>query len=183
MPRGNWFVGLKVPTAVWFDALVADAPDDVRVFHPEDVHMTVAFLGACGEDAAMRAWALADGLEAAPFDAVLDVLIPLGNPRRPSALSATLSQGKEQAVAIMRALRDPMIEAAGARPETREPLPHATVARPARRASAEERRRAVAWATAKPAIGIALTIDTLSLYTWSEDRRVRQFRAVTSRTL
>ena len=181
-----------MPTVGWFEALVADAPRHVRVFHPEDVHMTVAFLGGCGEESANRAWAIAvepalSQQQECPirgtFQITLDALTPMGNPRRPSALSATLSAGVEEAVAIMRALRDPMIVAAGAQPAARMPLPHITVARPGRRCGALERKAAIAWAKEKPPIGATLTIDTLMLYTWSEDRRTRQFRAVASRQL
>ena len=39
----NWFVALPVPTAAWFEAL-PEAPDDVRLFHPHDLHATVLHL-------------------------------------------------------------------------------------------------------------------------------------------
>ena len=182
--RPNWFVGLHVPTDGWFAPLVADAPDHLRVFHPDDVHLTVAFLGGCGEDAAMAAWARADLSDGMPaFDATLDTMRPMGYPRRPSALSLTLSDGHDEAVAIMRGLRDPMVAAAGRPPETREPLPHITVARPARNCSPAERKAAVVWAKDKPSLQAAVRIETLSLYTWSDDRRQQQFRAVVSRQL
>ena len=181
--RPNWFVGLPVEAGRWFTKLVADAPAQVRVFHPEDLHITVAFLGAAGEQRAMAAWAHSEALSAAPIEAILAEVKPMGNPRRPSALSVLLDQGRSEASALIEALRAPMIETAGAKPDTREPKPHLTVARPQRRASASDRRKAVAWAEAKRPLGEAVTLTHLALYTWSDDRPARQFRVVASRAL
>jgi 2'-5' RNA ligase len=183
LKHGNWFVGLPVAAGPWFAELTKDAPREVRVFHPDDLHLTVAFLGRCGEERARAAWAVAEGFRAAPIRARLGGLRGLGNPRRPSALSAVLLTGHDEAVAVCRALRDPMIEAAGARPEAREPLPHLTVARPAMRAGPRERRVAVAWAEAKKPIGIDIVLDRLALFTWSDDRKARQFQIVLERLL
>jgi 2'-5' RNA ligase len=179
----NWFVGLSVPAGDWFAPLVADAPSTVRVFHPDDLHMTVAFLGHCGEDAARLAWALARDCRAPAFEVRLAALKPMGNARRPSALSAVISDGHATAVELIRSLRDDMIATVDGRPDSREPLPHITVARPSRKVTAAEREAAVLWATQKPAIDTTLKIDTLALYTWSEDRRTRLFRVVASHTL
>lgn len=180
--NGNWFVGLPIAAGPWFEKLVAGAPSDVRVFHPADLHLTVAFLGRCGEARARAAWAVADSFHAAPIRARLGALRPMGNERRPSALSLVLETGHDEVVAVLRALRDPMIAAAGARPETREPLPHLTVARPALRASPERRKKAVAWAQSKAPLDVEVVVDRLALYTWSDDRKVRQFKAVEERS-
>jgi RNA 2',3'-cyclic 3'-phosphodiesterase len=181
--NGNWFVGLPIAAGPWFHDLTADAPPDVRVFHPDDLHLTVAFLGRCGETRARAAWDVAAGFHAAPVHARLGGLRAMGNKRRPSALSVVLTGGQEEIVAILRALRDPMIAAAGARPETREPLPHLTVARPAMRATPDRRNRAVAWAESKAPLNVEVVVDHLTLYTWSDDRKARQFKAVEKRLL
>jgi hypothetical protein len=47
----NWFVGFPLKAGPWFTGLVADVPSGIRVLHPQDLHLTVAFLGACGQDA------------------------------------------------------------------------------------------------------------------------------------
>src|SRR5690606_3047912 len=131
--------------------------------------------GRAGEEAARRAWAIAEAYPGPALSVTLGGLLPMGDPRRPSALSLALT---DEATALIRALRDPMIAAAGARPERRAPKPHVTVARPKRAASPREREEAVAWAKAAPPLGLPVVLDTLALYTWSDDRAVRQFRAV-----
>jgi len=167
----------------WFAPLVADAPDTVRVFHPDDVHLTVAFLGSCGLERAQAAWAsLPDQLPPA-FELELAGLVPMGSSRRPSALSLTLNRGHAAAVALLGSLRDRLCDAAGAKRDGRQPKPHITVARPLRKASASQRKQALAWAAAKPALGVSLRVDRIALYGWSADRRIQQFRIVAEREL
>ena len=103
--------------------------------------------------------------------------------RNAVALSVVLDVGRDDAIALIAELRDPLIAAAEARPDGRPPAPHITVARPPRRATASQRRAAVAWAEAKPPIGASLTLDRLALYTWSDERQTRQFRRMEVRTL
>lgn len=174
----NWFVALPVVAGDWFAPLVADAPTSLRLFHPDDLHLTVAFLGSCGEERARGAFSLADDVHASPFEVRLETLKPMGNPRRPSALSLTVSRGHAEAVAIMRALRDDMLTLCDAPPETRAPVPHITVARPRRNARGDERRAALDWAAGKAAVGATLTIDAIALYTRSEEPGDRQYRTV-----
>jgi len=179
----NWFVGLEVEAARWFEPLVADAPSCVHVLHPGDLHATVAFFGGVGEEAAMRAWHAISEERLEIFDVALGGVAPMGNPRRPSALSVLLTDGREVAASLIARLRPTLIDEAGAKPDTRPPKPHITIARPHRNASAAERRRAVAWAEGKEPIAAQIHIARLALYTWSEDRRARQFRIVASRQL
>jgi 2'-5' RNA ligase len=181
--KPNWFVGLPVAAEPWLSRLVADAPDDLRLFHPEDLHATVAFLGGCGPERARRAWEEVHRLEGSSFSVSLGGLKAMGNPRRPSALSVVVDQGHPQAVALIESLRGPMIEVAGARPDPRPVLPHITVARVERKASACQRRAALAWVESKAPVGAELTIDRICLYTWAENRPIRQFRKVEQRLL
>jgi len=57
------------------------------------------------------------------------------------------------------------------------------VARPGRRASGVERRRATEWAHERPPVGAEITLDRIVLLTWAEDRQLRQFRTVAQRSL
>ncbi len=180
---GNWFVGLPIPTEGWFSLLVRDAPASVRVFHPDDVHLTVAFLGRCGEERARLGWARTEGYQEPAIAVMLGKLAAMGNPRRPSALSVILEQGFDEVAGLITTLRGTVIEAAGAKPDSRPPRPHITVGRPARKASGRQRRQAIGWALDKAAVAASLTIQRLALYAWSEDRRERQFRIVAERDL
>lgn len=173
----NWFIAIPVDASGWFSSLVT-APHRLSTFHPEELHLTVAFLGGCGAEAAGAAWARAVALPHPDVSATLGGLAPMGKPRRPSAIAATLDQGHEAASAYVAEHRGGLLAAASARPDTRPPLPHVTIGRPPRKLPADERAQIVAWARAQPPIGAPIRLSGLALYTWAEDRSVRQFTVV-----
>jgi 2'-5' RNA ligase len=179
----NWFVGLPVPAGSWLEPLLTGAPADVQRLHPDDLHITVAFLGHVERDAAERAWAVVHDFEPGNVPVRLSGLEPMGNPRRPTALSVMLDEGHDETVALITAVRAPILEAAGVLADRYGVKPHITVARPARKADARARGRAVAWAKAVPPIGATVTLDRIALYTWSADRRLRKFRVVHDKAL
>jgi 2'-5' RNA ligase len=53
MPRPNWFFSFPLDGS--FVLQLPELPPAFRRYHPDDVHMTLAFLGGCGEAAALRA--------------------------------------------------------------------------------------------------------------------------------
>ena len=175
--KPNWFVGLRVPSEAGVTAKVQAPPEGVRLFAEADLHMTVAFLGAAGEAAAQRAWGRRSLARASAISASLGAVVPMGPPRRFSALAAELQAGRDAAGRLIEALRAPMLEAAGARPDDRPPRPHVTVARLRRRAAPGERRDALAWASALDLEGLRVELTELVLYTWAEDRTRTLFRA------
>ena len=181
----NWFIALPVPAAPWFPALLAAThpPPGVRLFHAEDLHLTVAFLGPVAEAAAHRAFACAAAWPLGPLDATLAEVHPLGSPRRPSALSAMLAPGeaRERLVAAMARVRGAMWAAAGAAPDTRPPLPHITLARPSRSCAPAELAAAVRWGTALPVAGVPIRLAQLALYTRAAERGERLFQKVSVR--
>jgi 2'-5' RNA ligase len=181
--RPNWFVGLPVSTGPWFDELLRDLPDGCRAFHPSDVHLTVAFLGSCGAELAARGWAAIADRHAEAIELELAGLRALGNPRRPSALSLTVKRGHERAAQLMGAWRELICRAAEARLDERPPLPHITVARVGRKARGHQRRAALAWAEGTAVPEATVVVDRVALYTWSDERPVRQFRIVHQRRL
>jgi RNA 2',3'-cyclic 3'-phosphodiesterase len=183
--HANWFFGLPIGGAFLKD--LPPPPRGFRLFTSRDVHLTVAFLGPCGRELAERALAALDetllSARLESLEYALGEVIPLGNPRRYSALSATLTTGHDQASAIIGALRDPLVAAAEARPDTRPPLPHATIARPRRRAGNDERRAGLSWARGLDLSEVRGTIDRVALYTWPEERRESLFQVVAERAL
>jgi RNA 2',3'-cyclic 3'-phosphodiesterase len=188
MRSPNWFVAIPVAADGWLDGLIADAPDELRVFHADDLHMTVAFLGPCGEEAALAAFDTAEPWSSPAVAITLAALSPMGNPRRPSALSVLLERGGAEVSGIVTQLRPAMWRAAGATPDERPAKPHVTVARPRRRADDDERGRALAWAAGKPPLEVDLSVSRLALYTRFDGKsppegRRRAFRIVSSRAL
>jgi 2'-5' RNA ligase len=186
MPRPNWFFGFPLDGA--FVSELGDVPTSLRLYHPDDVHLTLAFLGGCGQEGATRALAALDArLESAPVravDATLGEVVPMGGSRRDySALSALLDHGRAEATACITDVRDVLTQAATGRREKRPAKPHVTIARPMRRATDEARAAGLVWAAALELRAVRARLDRIALYTWSENRRERLFRIVAERRL
>ena len=180
--KPNWFVALPVAPGSWL-ARVGAAPAGVRVFHPDDLHLTIAFLGVVDEVRAHAAFEQARALPLEPTEATLGEVVPLGNPRKPSALSARVVVGEAEIARAMTAVRDAICDAAHAPREQRPALPHLTLARIARSATREQRAEALGWA-ARLALGEPrVQIAEVALYTWAVERSTRQFRSVASQPL
>ncbi len=174
----NWFVGLPVVAVPWHASLLRTAPPGLSELHPDDLHITVAFFGGVSETRAAAGFEVACGLRADPLVVRLSGLEPMGNPRRPTALSVVLGDGAERTGALIASVKGAALEAAGAPADRYGIHPHITVLRPPRRATDEDRRVAVAWAKTVAPLDVAVTLDRVALYTWSEDRRTRKFRVV-----
>jgi 2'-5' RNA ligase len=181
----NWFIGLPVAPGAWFGRVGAPPPG-VTLFHPEDLHLTIAFLGAVTEDAARAGWA-ALVWDRPRLEVVLGAVVPMGSSRRPSAFSALLDQGRPEVEEAMGRSRGACFTAAGARPEERAPKAHVTVARPSRKATDRERRAGEVWAAGLDLGRPTVTLDRVALFTWSETRHAGddgpRFRVVESRLL
>jgi len=176
----NWFLAFPV-SAPWIVDL-PPLPPRFRRFDPLDVHLTLLFLGACGESAATAAFAtVRDALvqrPVAPITITLGRVVPMGPKRQYSALSALLDQGRGAVVDLMQQLRDAPADAAGIRRDARKPLPHVTLGRPQRRATDEDRAAGLAWADALHLTETPHALDRLALYTWHTERRQALFRVV-----
>ncbi len=186
MPRPNFFFAFPLDGSFVLD--LPALPPSFRRFHPQDVHLTLAFLGGCGEAAAERALlALEAALNDKPFSSIdvsLGRVVPMGPKREYSALSALLEHGREQTETCIAALRDVVSEAALGRREKREPKPHVTLARPQRRATEAARQAGLSWAAQLDLHTVSARLNRLALYTWSEgNRRERLFRILAERTL
>jgi 2'-5' RNA ligase len=186
MPRPNWFFAF--PLDGRFVLELPELPAVLRRFHPEDVHMTLAFLGGCGEEAAQRALAVLDReLARAPvpaLDVSLGEVVPMGGSKRLyTALSALLAEGRPEATRCVGELGGLLCETALGRRPSRPPKPHVTLARPRRRASDADRAAGLAWAAQLDLLAVRQTLTRIALYTWAAVRRERLFRIVAERSL
>jgi 2'-5' RNA ligase len=161
----NWFIATVPHDTSWFER-VPNPPCGFHRFAPDDLHVTVAFLGPCGEAPARVAWvAIREAWSGGAIAAALDGVVPMGDPRRYSALSATFSSGHERLAALLELLRDPAADAAGAPRERRSPLPHMTLARTPRHCEASLRNAGLAWAQRIDLRSVHVLFDTLALFT------------------
>lgn len=186
MARPNYFFAFPVDGAFVVD--LPPLPPLFRLFHPDDVHMTLSFLGGCGEEAALRALAALDqARQERPFPSMnvsLGAVVPMGSARAYSALSALLEQGRAEATECLATWRDVLSDAALGRREKRAPKPHITVARPRMRVTDAGRQAGLVWAQSLDLKHVHATLNRVALYTWSEgNRRERLFRVMAERPL
>jgi RNA 2',3'-cyclic 3'-phosphodiesterase len=186
MTHPNWFFAFPLPGV--FVQSLPPPPAGFRLFHPEDVHLTLTFLGGCGAAAAERGLSALDAAlrdePLAPIEVSLADVVPMGRKGEYSALSATLDRGRAAMTDCIARLRDPISEAAIGRLERRPPLPHVTIARPRRNASAAAREQGLAWALGLDLHEVSAVVDRIALYTWSQgNRQERLFEIAAERPL
>lgn len=183
MQAANWFLALVLPEpAGWIDAAAA-VPSGVRRFHPADLHITVAFLGACGEELGLAAWQAVETMRHPPIWVSAGPWLALGHPSRPSAFGLGLDQGHQAVANLMASWGAAALAAAERPPERRAPLPHVTLARPTRRGGEDARRAMQQWISTAALPPTPALLEHLALFTWAEDRQERLFRVVAQRQL
>ncbi|MCB1050381.1 MAG: hypothetical protein H6510_16815 [Acidobacteria bacterium] len=173
--KANWFVAYKVELPK-LDLSLIEA-EQVRWFQPADFHVTLVFLGGLNEAQIGHAKSLFADFPAKPFDLPVKAFTTLPPGPRFSALCLQLQADPDWSDHVVTA-RKHFLVALNLPPETREPLPHITLARPLRQAGHQQRAKIQsAWCALQPP-EIQVHLGQLALYTWNEDRQVRQFQEV-----
>ena len=174
--RPNWFIAFEVKSPAWFAAL-APLPMGARLFHPDDLHATVAFLGPVSEGAALAAWRVASAISFQPIAFRPAAILPFGPRQKPSAWSVVPADGAPVIADIIVRHAPAIIAAATKMPAApmHPPRPHVTLARPTRAADHAPRDALATWAAAQQLPQDAVVIERLALYTWAADRRTRLF--------
>jgi 2'-5' RNA ligase len=185
MAGGNWFLALVVPERAALGEAAAGLPPGLRRFQPADLHLTLAFLGACGEDRALRAWQAVAPIGHAPIRASAGAWRAMGPLRRPSAYALTLGRGRRLTARLIEACRAAALAGADLPRDERPPLPHITLARPRRRpvGAPDSREAMAAWLARAPVPHTTFTLAEIGLYRWAEDRRERLFAIALRRPL
>lgn len=175
----NWFIAWPVQVEPeWWESLERP-PAGIRLFHRLDLHITGVFLGNCGEKTAEAAWEAVRASPPAEMVVRAAVVRPFGPTRRFSALSLTVcDEHREVVAARMREVQRVALHATGVEPESREPVPHVTIARPQRHADDIARRHALLWASRITPPECVWNLNRLALYTWADRRDEQLFRAV-----
>jgi 2'-5' RNA ligase len=111
--------------------VLARAATDVKWVEPENLHVTLLFLGEVDErDLPGVCKAVADVTrEVAPFAMSVERASCFGNPRRPRTLWAGVGEGTQPLCALHDALEAPLMELGCYRREERQYTPHITLGR------------------------------------------------------
>jgi len=175
--KRNYFVALKVPPGPWLDRLKEDAPPDLEFQHPEDLHMTVAYLGKIGEAAANEAFDSLAGMAAPPIEATLESMEVLGG-----AIALSPTDGNDASKTLMGSIKEPLELEAGRQPDERQPRPHVTVATTSGTA-AKRREAAAQWAEGASPTPAPVKLDTLGLYVRNDGPGKPAFKLIRSKKL
>lgn len=175
--KPNWFVGIPLPLPNLHE-LLAQLPSSCRGFQAEDLHMTIAFMGAMAPAKRAAVQAMMATLDTKPFLVSLGTTCSLPTPKRPSAFCVALDRGHQNVVTLINNWRGPLLEVGGGRPDKRSPLPHVTIARPIRRFGAQAIEEGNAWLARVKIPKTTFLCDRLALYTWADDRRKALFKKV-----
>jgi 2'-5' RNA ligase len=175
----NWFAAIPVELpGDDFASLQRGAPDGLRWFAPEDLHVTIAFFGAFREE---RLEAVASAIMELPrpdIRVTVGTMLALPSTRRFSAVSLSVADGRGEASAWLKHHHGALMRAAGLPPDPREPVPHITIARPLRQAPPWQRRSILNWMEQRQPPPAVLHLRRLALYRGMEDRTARQFHVL-----
>lgn len=183
MERPNWFLALPLPLDAGWERCGLEMSPGIRRFDPADLHLTLAFLGPCGEAAALAAWRALAPLPHPALTVTAGAWLAMGPPRRPSAYALGLAEGCEGVAELIDRWGPLALAAAGQPLGGRPALPHVSLARPPRRGGDAQRQAMAAWLPGAPSPSGAVRLEHLALYTWAADRRGRLFRIAVQRRL
>lgn len=122
------FVGLPLPEDCRRQlSLMSHGIDGARWVAPENLHITLRFIGEVDEDVAEDLAQALDAVTARPFDLTIQGLGTFGHP--PHALWAGVVDPTGGALAGLQANVESALVRAGLEPEHRKFIPHVTLAR------------------------------------------------------
>lgn len=178
----NWFVAFKVDPGNWYGQLAPLLPQSLKIFHPDDLHMTIAFLGNFNEKVnpldTKKIVEIIRGFTLEPITLNSQGIIVLPSEKHFTAICLDFENPQENGflhknkllLDSITILRDRLLEAAGVAPEKRNFLPHVTVARPHRRLSFLQKEILLGELRKIPSMTIPITLKTVALYTWADHR-------------
>jgi len=126
-----------LPGEAGWNRSVPGLPEGVLLPSAPDLHATVAFLGSCGEAAALRARRALNAQLHPVIQAEAAGWCAMGPHSRASAYALLLARGLESVASLIQAWRVPALQAAGRPLDHRRTRPHVTIVHvPRRRAKA-----------------------------------------------
>ena len=177
---GNYFIGYGVGEALWHGITSPPPGEGLWWVHPDDLHLTIAFLGSIPEERARTCFQWVCEQELSPLRGTLGPAIPLGSRPPASAFARPLEEGFESAVENLQRLGPPLLACAGRPPETRAPLPHITILRARNSTSPAVRQQAEEWLRKRTQGRVSIHLSQIGLYGWAVDRTERRYRLLDS---
>ncbi len=180
--KPNWFIAFPISPGRWHDKVNENIPNSFRVFHPNDLHVTVAFLKKCDE---LQIENIADILQRIVIERFIvatdrPLLLPSND--NFSVLAVGFSKGNSLLKKYISKYRTLFSEVAGIEADSRSPFPHCTIAR--LRYDAMTKRQSLVKSVNSINIPCEeIIIDRLALYTWNDNRKIMQFKIIKEQML
>lgn len=181
LPPPNWFSAFPVllndEQRAWTEDLRVRRGSSLKVFRGVDLHVTLAFYGPL-KPAQIGKVLLATSLVSwEPLEATFESILFLPSQRRCSAISLSFDLGKKLLINTMAEAGPRLMDSIGKDPDTRDPLPHMTIARPRKWRGAIPDQEAN-WLKALELPGGQVIIEKPVVFTRSHDRKKSLFRKV-----
>ncbi len=177
----NYFVAFVLDD--YPELLPSLVPTSLRLFNKQDLHCTIAFLGAMEARLIPEVCAVALRIQSSTISCRVRGLRLLPNAEHFSAVSWDFTEGAHEIQTIQRRWRDELCDAAHAPRDQREPLAHCTIGRPKAHLNRTEKHRIAAWAAEQHAPERELIIRSLALYTKAEPGSGQLFQKLEEWTL
>lgn len=155
------FIGFRVAAGAPLTALLMRMATPLRPEHPDDLHVTLAFLGRCSDEQAQAAWRQCCQSPPPALPLGAGAYAWFGRPGRPRVLALELF-GVEVLSRWMLANRAAIATAAGVAADMRPPRPHLSLARLGTSIDREAAEDLLAGLPLPDTTGIRL--DTMALY-------------------
>lgn len=150
----------------------------LRAYAPEELHVTLAFLGKHDPGLEKKLGLLLRSLAIPGAEVLLGPLIALPQERRFSAIAWSMGFGVEKLNAVIEKRRARICREVGAKLDTRAPLPHITIARPERKISTEDRDLVLDWMPTCTPPAQRVVLDPPAIYRYAPPGSDRQFERV-----
>ncbi|MDH4262338.1 MAG: hypothetical protein OEV78_04760 [Spirochaetia bacterium] len=171
----NWFVAFKVDQGNWFNFLISQMPRDLKIFQPDDLHMTIAFLGNLNLKFIDNITDCIKNFNIEPV--ILDSrgIIVLPSEKRFSAICLDFQDAPvKKFLEPVSQFRDRILKSAEVKADNRNFLPHVTIARPDRNITLIKKEELLKKIKQIPPFEISIKVQKIALYTWADYRAHRQ---------
>lgn len=151
--------------------VVPPPPSGVRLLHPDDYHVTVAFFGGLDSDPTAAVEPLLRHMQTQPLHALAEGALLLPRLTYASVVALSFGEGNSHLVDYIAAWRNELLSAVGLPPETRPVLPHLTIARMKPSRNDYHIRERTRWAQdVEHYLPIDVLMTSVALYTWCSER-------------
>jgi 2'-5' RNA ligase len=174
----NWFAAFKVESSQWYQDIAAKIPPEIKLFHPDDLHMTISFLGNYNDEKLEDVKKAIESTFFKPFNLYAHRFILLPKESNFSAFCLEFDSSESGLYLQIEKSRENIYKAAGITPDKKKFIPHVTMGRPPRSTSNSERKKIADFVNKLSNFDVKIYIKSSAIYTWSDNRKEKMFKII-----